>query len=59
MTGNTYLKGPSSPLAVFAISITSTVLGVRRWGNDVKGQAAGDIADNTASPVLSPYDDQH
>ncbi|MFE0762630.1 right-handed parallel beta-helix repeat-containing protein [Streptomyces smyrnaeus] len=58
LTGNSYTKGPTSPLAVFAISITSTVSGVRRWGNRVKGEAAADIGDDTTSPVLSPYDDE-
>ncbi|MFE9340877.1 right-handed parallel beta-helix repeat-containing protein [Streptomyces sp. NPDC007063] len=59
LTGNSYVKGPTSPLAVFAISITSTVSGVRRWGNRVLGEAAGDIADDTSGAVLSPYDDEH
>ncbi|MFE0877324.1 right-handed parallel beta-helix repeat-containing protein [Streptomyces smyrnaeus] len=59
LTGNSYSMGPTSPLALFAISITSTVSGVRRWGNRVLGEAAGDIADDTSGAVLSPYDDEH
>ncbi|WP_431980000.1 right-handed parallel beta-helix repeat-containing protein [Streptomyces qinglanensis] len=57
LTGNTYQAWGSGQEATTAIYISSSVTGVRRFGNDVLGQAATPVSDASTSPVLSPYDD--
>ncbi|MBQ1122654.1 right-handed parallel beta-helix repeat-containing protein [Streptomyces sp. B15] len=56
LTGNTYQAWGSGTEATTAIYLSSTVTGVRRFGNDVLGQAATPISDSSVSPNLSPYD---
>jgi len=58
ITNNTYRKaGDGGNEAVNAIGITSSVTGVRRFGNDVLNQGNPTaIADGTTGANLSPYD---
>lgn len=56
LTGNTYQAWGSGTEAGTAIYLSSTVTGVRRFGNDVLGQATTEITDLSVSPNLSPYD---
>ncbi|MDT0381441.1 right-handed parallel beta-helix repeat-containing protein [Streptomyces sp. DSM 42041] len=56
LTLNTYEKWGSGTEAGTAIYLSSSVSGVRRFGNDVIGQAATPVNDTSASPNLSPYD---
>ncbi|WP_431784316.1 right-handed parallel beta-helix repeat-containing protein [Streptomyces chumphonensis] len=56
LTGTTYRAWGSGTEASTAIFISGTVTNVRRFGNDVLGQAATPISDASTSPNLSPYD---
>jgi hypothetical protein len=57
IAGNRVRNMATGTNPTYALSITNTCSGVRRYGNDLTGAGtSGQVDDQSASPVLSPYD---